>query len=277
MNGQPLTTRTFSVPTSTTGRNVDITISEKAGVSADNLSLATWGSSYILANQLYRWAAHVKSIPPTVIGRELPTSAWSRPFILELGAGTGLVGLAAASVWRTNVVLTDLPSIMPGVSANILLNRDTMYKRNGLALGGTLDWSKPDHLLIRDFNTGEEVLHKADNSKVAIILAADTVYSEEQPELLQNTVAKWLMPGSVSRVMFTYALRGPYLEYIRELWKRFELIGLECIEEGQENGDASWDIDASFGTPYEWCVWRWKPERHDDPTGSNKSTQDTSG
>ena len=39
--------------------------------------------------------------------------------ILELGAGTGAVGLAASLLGAQSVLLTDLPHLVPGLQANI--------------------------------------------------------------------------------------------------------------------------------------------------------------
>jgi len=42
---------------------------------------------------------------------------------LELGAGMGLVGMAAAVLWpKSEVVLTDLPALMPAMEASLALN-----------------------------------------------------------------------------------------------------------------------------------------------------------
>lgn len=60
--------------------------------------------------------------------------------ILELGSGTGLLGLTAAMLWNKPTVLTDLPDIVPNLDVNL--------KRNGfgqtsesMASAEVLDWS----------------------------------------------------------------------------------------------------------------------------------------
>lgn len=60
--------------------------------------------------------------------------------ILELGSGTGLLGLTASMLWDRTTILTDLPDIVPNLNVNL--------KRNGfdqtsdtLASAEILDWS----------------------------------------------------------------------------------------------------------------------------------------
>lgn len=241
----------FKVRINQAGELIDVYISDPSKIAADNLGLATWGSSEVLANVLHRidvdlkgWSALQGSIP-----------------ILELGAGTGLVGMSAAAVWRTSVVLTDLHPILPNIEANIELNRNQLARRGGSAICGILDWAHPNRLVLsqRSGNTDDiavidEALPDFDDRSAQIILAADTVYSEEHPALLIHVIKRRLEPGPDSRLVLCYPLRIGNLDYIRDLWQRLEDAGLVCIEEGREKKEESWDEEA----PYEWCVWRWR-------------------
>ncbi len=73
--------------------------------------------------------------------------------MLELGSGTGLLGLAAAAIWRADVVLSDLPSILPNLASNADRNRPTVEARGGRIRAGALTWGgeaehdKTDQLL----------------------------------------------------------------------------------------------------------------------------------
>ncbi len=181
--------------------------------------------------------------------------------ILELGAGTGLVGLSAAALWRTNVVLTDLAPILPALQENVLLNRNLLDGRRGSVTCGILDWRDPSALKSYPLYTSHDQSHEllvspdSEDNKFSMILAADTVYDPSHPEMLVEVIKKWLKRGDESRVLIAYPMRVAYLEEIRELWTRISGIGLEVLEEGKEElPEMEWDDERLV----EWCVWKWK-------------------
>ncbi|RVX65968.1 hypothetical protein B0A52_09853 [Exophiala mesophila] len=224
--------RVFSVP----GANdelVHIEISEPA-LRAHNLGLITWTSGFILASLLHKFSA--------------PVDTSSRVPILELGAGTGLVGLTAARLWQRPVFLTDLSPILPALTTNISLNKANIHSTVEC---GTLDWSEPDFIILP---SGDRI--SADTDKSQIILAADTMYSEEHPELLSKAIFRWLGPDPSARLIITWAMRVAYLDQIREIWDLLESGGLECVAEGREQADedGGWDDEKLC----EWSVWSWK-------------------
>lgn len=241
----------FSVKTDGRGASIHIQISEPAGVKAENLSLSTWGASFVLANLL-----HKIRIPPSLVRAEVRNDTREQELpVLELGAGTGLVGLSAAAIWRTGVTLTDLPSIVPGLVANIALNKPLLAKAGGSASCGSLDWSSPTALQPCTIDTAPPPASTS-SSKASVILAADVIYTEDHPRLVSNTLLTWLAPGYDSMVIMCYPLRMAYIDHIREFWDLMDAGGLECREEGREEGGDEWNEVAN--TPYEWCVWRWK-------------------
>ena len=136
--------RTFNVPTNDNGGNVDISISELTGSDLTDDDLCSSGSSSILACMLYKL-----SVNPSLFksGNAIPGSMWSKPTVPELGAGTGLLGIAAAVLRRTHVVLTDLPSIIPGLAVKISLNRTQMHQawRPGTTRGAGLATAEESH------------------------------------------------------------------------------------------------------------------------------------
>ena len=80
-------------------------------------------------------------IGQTSLSHLLPASG-ERPNgpVLELGSGTGLLGLAAAAIWKTHVILSDLPAIMPNLQHNVDQNRAVVKSLGGSLDAGALTW-----------------------------------------------------------------------------------------------------------------------------------------
>lgn len=267
--------RTFKIQKDFQGNEIEIHISETPGLKAENLSLATWGSSYILANRLHRWredAARAngntnRAQSISANGDRKSDHHQHQPIaVLELGAGTSLVGISAAAVWQLPVIVTDLDPLVLGLAQNVHVNEKILGERGGEVECGTLDWSRPRELYLYQDGDGEErQVIDTSKRKANMILAADTVYAEDHPELLTKTISTCLAPGADSRVILCYVLRHSYIDIIRDLWESFESIGLECAEEGQQDADPdTWDDVA----PFEWCVWRWKQTQESLVDGS---------
>lgn len=229
--------RSFDIPIDKCGGSICVQITEPA-VRADNLTLTTWASSFILASQL-----HLLSIPSP-----LESTVESIP-ILELGAGTGLVGLTLSTLFRCPVILTDLPGIVPGLAANITLNAALLLENGGSATCGALDWSNPSELVLHSGQCYSSA------KKARAILAADTVYDPDHPTLLSGAILEWLERTEDARVILTYPLRVAYLDEVRALWEQLDAGGLQAIDEGRETAEGDiWDDERLC----EWCVWKWK-------------------
>ncbi|RMX92959.1 hypothetical protein D0868_13123 [Hortaea werneckii] len=221
---------TYSVTLKSSGEKIGIDITDPSSISADNLALATWGSAEVLANTLHKHHIDFSN----GMGSEGVTG------VIELGAGTGIAGLAAACVWKTNAILTDLPLIVPALEANVTLNEAAENTRR-----------ERDLVISNDSTAGK---HQDQNLRARVLLAADTVYSEEHPPLLVKAIQARLELSDKARLILCYPLRFGYLDHIRDLWERLEAAGLTCVEEGREKVDESWEEDEE----YEWCVWGWK-------------------
>lgn len=228
-------TRVFTIPASAPGTTFDITIGEPL-LKRNDLGDSTWSSSLVLASCLHRIPA------PS-------TSPTSPHHSLELGAGTGLVGLAAAALWGAEALLTDYATVVANLDANIALNAALLrHSQGGAARAGTLDWWHPDSLIVSEA-AGGWVPPRTFRS----ILAADTVYDEEHPRLLARVVLDRLERSAGARFCIAYALRVAYLEQIREMWTRLEEGGLVCVQEGREEVGEEWDDERQC----EWAVWKW--------------------
>lgn len=113
-----------------------------------------------------------------------------RPFesILELGAGTGLAGLAAAAIFQNaRVTLTDLEEALPALRANVIRNpsisaRVEVRECNWLAPPKELVQGKFDCILVADcvwleelvpplVNVLEMLLTQQDNNEAMVIMS----------------------------------------------------------------------------------------------------------
>ena len=122
-------TRTFTIPRyQSLEPALQIKLVEPS-LTADNLGHKTWLASYLLARRL-----------PHLIANSVIPSPDHPLRILELGSGTGLLGITAAALYPTaQTRLTDLPPIVDNLAQNVLANA-SLFEDNKPTVD-VLDWS----------------------------------------------------------------------------------------------------------------------------------------
>ncbi|KAK0670759.1 putative methyltransferase-domain-containing protein [Cercophora samala] len=153
-------------------------------LTGDSLGLKTWGSSYALAQLLHEFASG-----PLV---HLVRSAQKTDEVLELGSGTGLLGLAAACIWRKTVYLTDLPDIMSNLEHNASLNRALVEERGGKVEAAPLTWGGSEEEVDPRFRSGK---------RFELIIVADPLYDDDHPALLASAIDEQLALNPNARVL----------------------------------------------------------------------------
>ncbi|KAL9614051.1 MAG: hypothetical protein Q9167_001466 [Letrouitia subvulpina] len=265
----PSITRTFQFPLSNSSAPVSITLHEPS-LTADNLGHKTWLASYLLAKRLLKLAPYVPIFnstaeaqrllprhqknqilqgPPPASNDQIDSHSDSlpsfEPQVIELGAGTGLVGLTCASLYQVHVYMTDLPAIVPNLQANIDAN---WHNLKGTTSAGVLDWSTI-------------LAEKAFAEGFSLVMAADPLYSPDHPAWLVATIRHTLKRSEDARVVVELPLRDVYKPEVQEFKEGMHELGLLVLEEGEEGGFDDWEEMDEEGERVEvrcwWAVWGW--------------------
>ncbi|OQS04161.1 hypothetical protein THRCLA_03584 [Thraustotheca clavata] len=151
---------------------------EEVGNSGKGTGLTIWDGSIVLAKYLEQQDA---SSAHNVYGKG----------ILELGAGTGLVGLAAAFCGASNVLLTDLDYTLTNLQHNIDLNRNQLRELYPTQTVSTIEL---------DWFTSESIPNM---ENIEIILGSDIVWVETLIPSLVATIKRLLQstPTKKNRLM----------------------------------------------------------------------------
>ncbi|KAI0326757.1 hypothetical protein GY45DRAFT_1258289 [Cubamyces sp. BRFM 1775] len=170
-------TRTFTFPTApgveSTAVHVELNDAPLLTDDHTSVGLQSWGSSILLAERM--------CLDPAVFGLVNPAGRSLR--ILELGAGTGLLSIAAAKLLTSSnnvpeVVATDYhPLVLDNLRANVERN----FPSSGPSVAiRPLDWQYPvyEGLFAASFD---------------VILAADVVYHPEHARWIKACVERLLI------------------------------------------------------------------------------------
>lgn len=187
---EPALTRTFAFPSSASEglESIEVQLNDAPLLRGDHTSvgLQSWASSIVLAERL---CAH-----PDSFGLRADGPAGLR--VLELGAGTGLLSIAAAKILRStrtsarteppHILATDYhPAVLSNLTSNVLSN-DVSSTISVIPL----DWEKPAWTDIPLLATA---IHTID-----VVLAADVIYLPTHASWIARCVARVLRkPGGV--------------------------------------------------------------------------------
>ena len=254
----PAMSRVFTIPASP-DQDFTITLHEPS-LTADNLGMKTWVSSYLLSRRLHRIFGLAPQLVSSAVGsaedkthgkkkKNNNNDARMPARTLELGSGTGLVGLSFAALQgsHASIHLTDLPAIVENLAHNVSLNAELLDQVSARVTTGVLDWSVDPETPL------------AEGEQYDTILTADSLYSPNHPKWLVDTIFRWLSRRLNARVVVEIPLRDAYQPQVQEFRKRMGLGGMVVEEEGEEVGYDDWE--SADGSAVEvrcwWSIWRW--------------------
>lgn len=217
-------------------------------LTGDHLGLKTWCSSYVMAQMIPELGKkHLIHLFGPCNEKEN-----ARPTILELGSGTGLLGLAAAVFLRTHVILTDLPDILPNLAHNAQINSSLISSMGGAVSCASLPWGCEDAAsrssvgpMVPQYDAVPTPPYTQDWEKnsFSLILVADPLYDSIHPEILTKTIDAQLMLLPSARTIVTVPLRDENTRQLLSLFHAF-MRSLEapliCFEEGIAKGQDDW-------------------------------------
>lgn len=248
--------RTFSILTWPPASSRDGTTTGKTNIvlhepslTNDNLGHKTWASAYVLArkHQLIR-TLHIEV---------LSSSALTTYEILELGSGTGLVGITLAAMLGVPVMLTDLPDIVQNLADNVTANSGIIAARGGRARVAALDWRVPSSIKLVAAGSPQLPCRSLGSP---LIIAADPIYDPEQPAWLAQTIGYHLAAKPEARAVVTIAIREAFGHERADF---ATLMGKQNLVMSDQQFDSGFDdwagADSSERTAVQcWTsVWAW--------------------
>ncbi len=216
------------------------------------------------------------AVAPAVGGRDR-----SGLSVLELGSGTGLLGLAAAAIWRADVVLSDLPAIVPNLAFNSDRNRDTVASHGGRTRVGPLTWGgagagETDPALFGTKNQFKVRRQGAAAVKLRVLVPAADRQTRRSPWpqtrcTTTTTRHSWPAPsaiqlsaGAEARALVMVPRRDDTTVALLATFKdRMAQHALACVEEGSVAGRDDWgDGHETYQVECWWGVFARRAEEH---------------
>lgn len=148
-------------------------------LTSQGLSFQLWPAASTFVTLLDNYRRDPTNSPLTATLSSLksngPDSSCPLINILELGSGTGIVGIAAAITLSANVTVTDLPHVLDNLTFNADANAEVVATFGGKVHVAPLRWGEAGDV---------EVLGR----DVDLILASDVVYHDHLYEPLLKTL-----------------------------------------------------------------------------------------
>ncbi|KAK9454386.1 putative methyltransferase-domain-containing protein [Dipodascopsis uninucleata] len=221
----PTMEREFDIGTNNTIKKPIVLV--EPSLTADSLGLKTWGSSLLLARRFCN------------LEIELPKS---KP-VLELGAGTGLVGIVLGLLGYS-VLMTDLKEILSNLSINVERNKQEFF------ISATENYDvKVEELNWLNVHESESFKRR---EKFTSIVLSDPIYSSEHPEMLKEVIKTMLnYDDTECSVVIQLPLREKFGDLRRLLWRSLTDISLGILRYGTEEGRDDFGEEI-----FMWVVWR---------------------
>ncbi|KAL1217020.1 hypothetical protein V5N11_021373 [Cardamine amara subsp. amara] len=141
-------------------------------LTSQGLSFQLWPAASTFVTLLDNYRRDPSNNPLTATLSSLKSSPLN---ILELGSGTGIVGIAAAITLSANVTVTDLPHVLDNLNYNAAANAEVVAKFGGKVHVAPLRWGEADDVQVLGRN-------------VDLILGSDVVYHDHLYEPLLKTL-----------------------------------------------------------------------------------------
>ncbi|EOX91101.1 Lysine methyltransferase - like 4 [Theobroma cacao] len=184
---------------------------------SEGLSFQLWPAATTLVTLLDNHRHHPSKSPLATTLSALSNGDNDRKLkILELGSGTGLVGIAAAVTLGADVTVTDLPYVVPNLQFNVDANADVVAQKGGTVNVAPLRWGEDDDLEVvgREFD---------------LVLASDVVYHDHLFEPLIQTLHSLLNGGRGGKKVFVMAHLRRWKKDTVFFKKAKKLFGVETI------------------------------------------------
>ena len=189
--------------------------------------------------------------------RPAPSEGW-RPRCIEIGAGTGALGLSVGAAGAlSSLLLTDMPAVLPLTAANLRANRAALAAADVRCATAPLLWSPEREAVLRQLRSGSEQLGGSagqDDGRFDLVIGSDLLYREEEGDEAEDA-------GSSQQECLLGALHA-LLPAVRQPCRPQQRLPSVCSSNG---------CRLRVRTP--WRCWRWwTTSRAPSPRSSSGSS-----